>query len=144
MLDGLESASAERVCVMMTSMNAAALPPALLRSGRVELWLNTRLPDEPARETILREKLKLLPSPINQTDVPRIARATKGLSGADLKSIVEEGKLLYAQALVQRQEMKAPEEYFLRAVQTCRDNRRNYGKSNSRRGEVTSYGFPTC
>ncbi len=39
MLDGLESASAERVCVMMTAMDPGSLPPALLRSGRVELWL---------------------------------------------------------------------------------------------------------
>jgi len=44
MMDGLESASCERVCVMMTAMDTASLPPALLRSGRVELWLCTRLP----------------------------------------------------------------------------------------------------
>ena len=39
MLDGLESASAERVCVMMTAMDVGHLPPALIRSGRIELWL---------------------------------------------------------------------------------------------------------
>src|SRR5262249_42484907 len=48
-LDGLESASNERVCVMLTAMHPASLPAALLRSGRVELWLETRLPDENAR-----------------------------------------------------------------------------------------------
>jgi SpoVK/Ycf46/Vps4 family AAA+-type ATPase len=141
MLDGLESASSERVCVMMTSMNPRALPPALLRSGRVELWLNTRLPDEPARAIILRDKLCGLPPPMNLTDISRLAQETKGLSGADLKSIVEEGKLLYAQAIVQRQAIESPEEYFLRAIQCCRDNQRNYGKSNSKSGEVTRFGF---
>jgi SpoVK/Ycf46/Vps4 family AAA+-type ATPase len=40
-LDGLESESAGRVCVMMTAMDAGALPPALVRSGRVELWLES-------------------------------------------------------------------------------------------------------
>ena len=37
MLDGLESESAGRICVMMTAMNVANLPAALTRSGRVEL-----------------------------------------------------------------------------------------------------------
>jgi SpoVK/Ycf46/Vps4 family AAA+-type ATPase len=37
MMDGLESASAERICVMMTAMNVSSLPAAMLRSGRVEL-----------------------------------------------------------------------------------------------------------
>src|SRR5580704_3053682 len=44
-MDGLESASAGRVCVMMTAMEPADLPAAMLRSGCVELWLETRLPD---------------------------------------------------------------------------------------------------
>ena len=46
MLDGLESKSAGRVCVMMTAMDVGNLPPALIRSGRIELWLEMRLPDE--------------------------------------------------------------------------------------------------
>jgi SpoVK/Ycf46/Vps4 family AAA+-type ATPase len=37
MLDGLESEGVSRVCVMMTAMNLNHLPPALVRSGRVEL-----------------------------------------------------------------------------------------------------------
>ena len=39
MLDGLESESAGRICVMMTAMEVGNLPLALVRSGRVELWL---------------------------------------------------------------------------------------------------------
>jgi len=141
MLDGLESASSERVCVMMTSMNAAALPPALLRSGRVELWLNTRLPDESARATILRDKLQSLPPPVGHADISLLARESKGLSGADLKSIVEEGKLLYAHSKVKGNSIAEPEYYFLRAIQACRDNRRSYGKTNPTSGEAVRYGF---
>ena len=37
MMDGLESASCERVCVMMTAMDTTGLPAALLRSELVEL-----------------------------------------------------------------------------------------------------------
>jgi SpoVK/Ycf46/Vps4 family AAA+-type ATPase len=33
MLDGLESASAERVCVMMTAMDVSSLPAAMVRSA---------------------------------------------------------------------------------------------------------------
>jgi hypothetical protein len=46
MMDGLESVSIGQVCVVTTAMDVTALPPALLRSGRVELWFTTRLPDE--------------------------------------------------------------------------------------------------
>ena len=53
MLDGLESKSAARVCVMMTAMDVGNLPPALIRSGRVELWLEMSLPDESARRAII-------------------------------------------------------------------------------------------
>ena len=56
MLDGIESASAGRVCLMMTAMDVGSLPPALVRSGRIELWLETRLPDEGARIEILRDR----------------------------------------------------------------------------------------
>src|SRR5262249_53354158 len=57
MLDGLESESGGRVCVMMTAMDVSNLPPALTRSGRVELWLETRLPDDEARGEIMRRQL---------------------------------------------------------------------------------------
>ena len=39
-MDGLESARSGQVCVI-TAMDATALPPALLRSRRGELWLTT-------------------------------------------------------------------------------------------------------
>src|SRR5262249_9394405 len=53
MLDGLESTSAGRVCLMMTARDVGNLPPALVRSGRIELWLETRLPAATARAAIL-------------------------------------------------------------------------------------------
>jgi len=37
--------SAAWVCVMMTAMNLEDLPPALIRSGRVDLWIEMRKPD---------------------------------------------------------------------------------------------------
>src|SRR5262249_40171763 len=49
LLDGLESETARNVCVMMTAMDVKKIPDALLRSGRVELWLETRQPSEETR-----------------------------------------------------------------------------------------------
>jgi len=81
----VESASAERVCLVITAMDATNAATALLRSGRVELWLSTRLPDARARETILRERLGALPRAFPAANAEMLARNSHGLSGADLK-----------------------------------------------------------
>ncbi len=57
-LDGLHSKSASQVCVVMTAMNVASLPPALVRSGRIELWLETQLPDGMARMQMLYQNMR--------------------------------------------------------------------------------------
>ena len=92
MLDGLESESAGRVCVMMTAMNVANLPPALVRSGRVELWLEMKLPDAEARGQILTRHLGELPEELRQADAAALIAATENFTGADLKRLVEDGK----------------------------------------------------
>ena len=129
MLDGLESASAERVCVMMTAMEVGSLPPALLRSGRIELWLETRLPDEPARRDILRARLAHLPEPLASVDVAMLASASAHLTGADLKAVVEDGKLAYAHEHLNGGFTRAIESYFLDAIEELRENRRRYRRS---------------
>jgi transitional endoplasmic reticulum ATPase len=142
MMDGLASVSTGQVCVVITAMDATALPPALLRSGRVELWLTTRLPDEQAREMILREKLGALPPPVCAADVKLLARKSHGLSGADLKSVIEEGKLLYAHALVTGRECVPVDRFFIRAIETTLLNRRSYGKRKKLPFGESNYGFP--
>ncbi len=142
MLDGLESASAERVCVMMTAMNAGSLPQAMLRSGRVELWLETCLPDAEARAELLRAKLAALPPPIGSADAATLAAASHGLTGADLKNVVEDGKLLFAQDRANGRPIRPVEEYFLEAIETVRKSRRNYARSKPPKlGEAVKFGF---
>jgi len=128
MLDGLESTSAGRVCVMMTAMNASSLPQALVRSGRVELWLETRLPDLEARADILRARLAPLPAPLGTADIERIARASRNLTGADLKAVVEDAKLQYAQDLKSGREYRPVEEYFTEAIETVRQNQAEFAR----------------
>jgi transitional endoplasmic reticulum ATPase len=129
MLDGLESASAERVCVMMTAMDVGSLPEALVRSGRVELWLETRLPDTEARLTILREKLAPLPPPLGAADCSILAPASRGLTGADLKAVVEDAKLLFAHDKAKGRPLRPVEEYFIDAIETLRANRRKHARN---------------
>jgi predicted AAA+ superfamily ATPase len=126
MLDGLESASAGRVCVMLTAMDVSHLPPALLRSGRVELWLEMRLPDPAARAAILRQHLDGLPPEFGDLDLSRLAAAADGLTGADLKRLVEDGKNLYVADVARRQPPRPLTEYFLTAVEELRQNKANY------------------
>jgi ATP-dependent 26S proteasome regulatory subunit len=132
MLDGLESTSAGRVCLMMTAMDVGNLPPALVRSGRIELWLETRLPDEPARDAIFADRCRRLPAPIGAVDVAQLAAASDGLSGADIKRVVDDGKLLFA---YERQRGTPPlpaTEYFIRAIETVRRNKEQYVAAEAR------------
>jgi transitional endoplasmic reticulum ATPase len=142
MLDGLESASAERVCVMMTAMDVNSLPPAMVRSGRIELWLETKLPDEAARASILRDKLAKLPAPIGSADIATLANASRGMTGADLKAVVEDAKLLYAQDVVLNTPLRPAEEYYFEAIATVRANGRRRGRRTSLRPVgTTPFGF---
>lgn len=142
MLDGLESASAERVCVIITAMDAHSLPPAILRSGRIELWLETRLPDAGARSAILSARLSKAPPPLAAADIGAIAEASHGLTGADLRAVVEDGKLLFAHSKATGEAARPVEEYFLEAIATVRANRRNYTRRRPAQFmEEREYGF---
>jgi SpoVK/Ycf46/Vps4 family AAA+-type ATPase len=131
MLDGLESASANRVCLMMTAMDVGNLPPALVRSGRIELWLETRLPDEDARLAILADRCAELPAAIAPVDLGLLAALSDGLSGADLKRVVEDGKLLFAFARSRGTPMDPATEYFRRAIDTVRRNKEQYSAAEA-------------
>jgi ATP-dependent 26S proteasome regulatory subunit len=132
MLDGLESESAAQVCVMMTAMDVGHLPPALIRSGRVELWLEMRMPDDVARTEILEQMLAKQASAFADVDVARVVEATGGFTGADLKRMLEDGKNLLAYDKVKGQSLRPVTEYFLRAVQTVRDNKEHYAEADAR------------
>jgi len=131
-LDGLESESAGRVCLMMTAMDVGNLPPALIRSGRIELWLEMRLPDQEARAAILSANLSRLPDALAGADVSRLVAATEGFTGADLKRLIEDGKTLYAYDRARNLQLRTPTEYFLSAVETVRANKERYAEAEAR------------
>jgi transitional endoplasmic reticulum ATPase len=131
-LDGLESESAGRVCVMMTAMDVGALPPALVRSGRVELWLETRLPDRTARLEILRDLMRSVPPPFSEADVEKLADETDELTGADVKRVTEDGKVLFAYDRSRKVPPGPITDYFLRAIATVRENKKRYAQAEAR------------
>jgi transitional endoplasmic reticulum ATPase len=132
MLDGLESESVGQVCVMMTAMDVGHLPPALIRSGRVELWLEMRLPDEAARAAILEQMLNTQASVFEAVEVPFLVEATVGFTGADLKRLLEDGKNLLAYDKVRGLPLRPVTDYFLRAVETVRENKAHYAEAEAR------------
>jgi transitional endoplasmic reticulum ATPase len=132
MLDGLESESAGGVCLVLTAMDVGSLPPALVRSGRIELWLETHLPDLEARAAILHDRCAQLPPAMGAVDVGRLAAATEQLSGADLKRVIDDGKLLYAFDRSRGgTEMRPVIEYFLEALETVRANKVRYAEAEA-------------
>jgi transitional endoplasmic reticulum ATPase len=129
MLDGLESEGTARVCVMMTAMNLEHLPPALVRSGRVELWLEMKLPGAEARKRIFEHHLCGITAELSNCDLARVTSATDGFTGADIKRLVEDAKALYAFGRASGAEVQNATEYFLEAVRGVRENKQRYAQA---------------
>jgi transitional endoplasmic reticulum ATPase len=116
LLDGVESESASEVCIVLTAMDAAKLPSALLRSGRVELWLETKLPDSGTRARILD---RWVPSEMvaeGGLNLERLADVTEGFTPADLRRLTADAKLFYADDLVSGRPQRSAQDYFDLAV----------------------------
>jgi cell division protease FtsH len=92
-MDGFEPN--EGVILLAATNRPDVLDPALLRPGRFDRRVVVELPDVRGRELILRmhaRKVQLA----GDVDLATVARATPGMSGADLANIVNEAALLAA------------------------------------------------
>ena len=103
----------------------------MIRSGRIELWLETKMPDQSARNAILADLLAPLPTAYGKVDRAHIAEATEGFTGADLKRLIEDGKVLFAYDRANHLPMKDTTEYFLSAVQTVQANKERYAMAEA-------------
>ena len=133
MLDGLESENAGQVCVMLTAMNLSNLPPALIRSGRIELWLEMKLPDEAARTAILAEHCVNFRRNSGMLGLASLVPATQGFTGAHLKRLAQDGKALYAYDLAGGHPILPVTEYFQKAIEIVRTNKQHYAEADSER-----------
>lgn len=92
-MDGFETDT--RVIVVAATNRPDVLDPALLRPGRFDRRIVIDLPDLKEREAILRIHSRGKPLS-GGTNLEIIARQTAGLSGADLRNIMNEGAILAA------------------------------------------------
>ncbi len=95
-LDGLENEFGNSVSLVVTAQDPTRLPPELLASGRLESWLETRLPNPVERGRIFQEQLAKLGESLRNVDPKPVLSASEGFSAVDVKSAVEEAKALFA------------------------------------------------
>jgi cell division protease FtsH len=92
-MDGFESN--EGVILVAATNRPDVLDPALMRPGRFDRRIVVDLPDVRGREGILRVHSRKTPL-ADDVNLAVLARATPGMSGADLANLVNEAALLAA------------------------------------------------
>jgi cell division protease FtsH len=92
-MDGFESN--DGVILLAATNRPDVLDPALMRPGRFDRRIIVDLPDVKGREGILRVHSRKIPL-AEDVDLSVLARATPGMSGADLANLVNEAALLAA------------------------------------------------
>ncbi|MGD2187634.1 MAG: ATP-dependent zinc metalloprotease FtsH [Desulfobacterales bacterium] len=85
----------QSVVVMAATNRPDVLDPALIRPGRFDRRITLDLPQKKARLKILETHTREVPL-ADEVDLENLAQRTPGLSGADLKNIVNEAALLAA------------------------------------------------
>jgi len=92
-MDGFDSK--DGVIILAATNRPDVLDPALLRPGRFDRQVVVAMPDIKEREAILQIHSEKIPMS-EDIDLSRIARATPGMSGADIANLVNEAALFAA------------------------------------------------
>ncbi|MCL2213681.1 MAG: ATP-dependent zinc metalloprotease FtsH [Treponema sp.] len=92
-MDGFDSK--DGVIILAATNRPDVLDPALLRPGRFDRQVVVAMPDIKEREAILQIHSAKIPLD-KEIDLVRIARATPGMSGADIANLVNEAALFAA------------------------------------------------
>jgi cell division protease FtsH len=109
-MDGFSSR--EGIIVLAATNQPDVLDKALLRPGRFDRRVVVNLPDKTGREAILKVHTRNVPL-AKDTILADIAAVTPGLSGADLKNLVNEAALLAAR----REQNEVREKDFLDSLE---------------------------
>jgi cell division protease FtsH len=109
-MDGFSSR--EGVIVLAATNQPDVLDKALLRPGRFDRRVVVNLPDKTGREAILKVHTRNVPL-AHDVSLAELAAATPGLSGADLKNLVNEAALLAAR----REQNEVHQKDFLDALE---------------------------
>jgi cell division protease FtsH len=109
-MDGFSSK--EGVIVLAATNQPDVLDKALLRPGRFDRRVVVNLPDKVGREAILKVHTRSVPL-AKSVDLEVLAASTPGLSGADLRNLVNEAALLAAR----REQEEVRQRDFLDALE---------------------------
>jgi cell division protease FtsH len=109
-MDGFSSK--EGVIVLAATNQPDVLDKALLRPGRFDRRVVVNLPDKVGREAILKVHTRSVPL-ARSVDFGELAASTPGLSGADLRNLVNEAALLAAR----REQEEVAQKDFLDALE---------------------------
>src|SRR5215204_3620277 len=109
-MDGFSSK--EGVIVLAATNQPDVLDKALLRPGRFDRRVVVNLPDKVGREEILKVHTRSVPL-AESVDLRELAASTPGLSGADLRNLVNEAALLAAR----REQDQVAQKDFLDALE---------------------------
>lgn len=85
-LDGVDNTN--NIIMIGTTNRKDAIDPAVLRSGRMSIHKYIPLPNQEARENILRLHLKNYPNTLTDDDISAIAYTMRTTNGADLEDLV--------------------------------------------------------
>jgi cell division protease FtsH len=92
-MDGFDSK--DGVIILAATNRPDVLDPALLRPGRFDRQVMVAMPDIKEREAILKIHSSKIPL-AGDIDLARLARATPGMSGAEIANLVNEAALFAA------------------------------------------------
>jgi cell division protease FtsH len=109
-MDGFSSK--EGVIVLAATNQPDVLDKALLRPGRFDRRVVVNLPDKVGREAILKVHTRSVPL-AEDVNLEELASSTPGLSGADIRNLVNEAALLAAR----RQQDEVRQKDFLDALE---------------------------
>lgn len=134
MLDGLMNEASDRICVMMTAMDLRGLPLALLRSGRMEVWLEMKLPDSEARTKMIANYLGALPIDTSMVDTHAVSKLTEGFTPADLRRLVADASGHLALDKHLKRDQAPFEDYLGLAAKSLREQRMQADDAFKKRG----------
>src|SRR5690606_40720930 len=79
-----------------------------------------------SRREIIAQHILALPEVFNDVDMERVVEESEGLTGADLKTLVEDAKVRYAYDRVRDLPAQPMTTYFLAATESVREHKQHY------------------
>ena len=73
-----------------------------------------------------------IPPPFPEADLEKLADETNDMTGADVKRLIEDGKVLFAFDRSRKLPLKSVTDYFVQAITTVRENKKRYAEAEAR------------